>query len=38
MVLKYKPVTMANTKFLNNIHFWSGNPGKTFLVYTFGWG
>lgn len=38
MVLKYKPVTMANTTFLNNIHFWSGNPGKTFLVYTFGWG
>lgn len=31
-------VTMANTKFLNNINFWSGNPGKTFLVYTFGWG
>lgn len=38
MVLKYKPVTMANTKFLNIIHFWSGNPGTTFLVYTFGWG
>lgn len=31
-------VTMANAKFLNNTHFWSGNPGKTFLVYTFGWG
>lgn len=29
---------MANAKFLNNIPFWSGNPGETFLVYTFGWG
>lgn len=30
-------VTMA--KLLNNINFWSGNPGKTSLVfYTFEWG
>lgn len=25
-------ITMANAKLLNNINFWSGNPGKKSLV------